>query len=337
MAELGGLTGAHAEEQFIIASTGGGTGEGVRDAFITAPKLEQRGGTTVLQALQLDSVGTSKMLAQPGNPPFSVITQPDDAAFLLADRGLAEGYDLSKVTNYKDIFPSATASPRAGMEAWYASYMFMIWALTYNTKYVTTPPASYEDMWSDKFSGRIGIPAYGWFGMMWLHVINRVHGGTEDDVSKGIDALADLVKRNKAIILENSDQTAKAFERGEIVMAPFFNGRTFSLQSKNVPVKIAYVPGTTTIGNGFMLTKGARFREQANLFVNNTLDPEYQLIMTKRLGYPPTNRKSVLPSDMAHYAATDRDLDHAIRLDWAKISAGRDTNLGLWNRKVLGA
>ncbi|MFI4987086.1 MAG: extracellular solute-binding protein [Alphaproteobacteria bacterium] len=336
LAELGGLGRAYAEDKFTVASAGGSWQEGIRDSFVVAPKLEEKFKLPVAYSGQLESVATSKMLTQPDNPPFSVTTHGDPEAILLADSGCIQAYDLSLVPHYQDLFPSARLPPRDGMEAWYGSLVLLIWGLTYNTKYAAEPK-SFEEMWSEKYRGRVGIPAYGWYGMMWLHEVNRMLGGKEDDASRGMAAIADLVKKNNAVILENADHAMKAFQREEVVIAPFFNGRTFALQESGVPVKVAYVPASTTLGTGFVIAKATRFREMANAFVDATFTPEYQLIMTKRFRYPPASRKAVLPPEMQHYLVTDKELENTIKLDWAEMNKGRAANLERWNKEVLGS
>ena len=337
LAEMGGLGRAYADDKFTVASAGGSWQEGIRDAFVVSSKLEDKFKMPVAYSGQLESVAASKMLTEPTNPPFSVTTHGDPEAILLADSGCIQGYDLSQVPNYKDLYPSATLAPRAGMDAWYGSLVLLIWSLTYNTKYVTGEPKSFQELWSDKYRGRIGIPAYGWYGMMFLHEVNRMLGGNEDDASRGIAAMAELVQKNKAVILNNADDAMKAFQREEVVMAPFFNGRTFALQESGVPVKFAYVPYSTTLGTGFVIAKATHYRDMANAFVNATFTPEYQLIMTERFRYPPSNRKAVLTPKTQAYVATEKDLDNTIKLDWAEMNKSRAANLDRWNKEVLGS
>ena len=92
------------------------------------------------------------------------------------------------------------------------------------------------------------------YGLTWLHALNKHLGGTEDNVDKGIAAIADLLKNNGAVILANQEQAIRAFTQMEIVMMPYWNGRTFGLQANGVPVDIAYVPGTIQLHNGFRLS-----------------------------------------------------------------------------------
>src|ERR1700722_1628569 len=75
-----------------------------------------------------------------------------------------------------------------------------------------------SDLLNPKYKGRVGIPTYGWVGNSWLQVLNKTHGGDEDNVDPGIKFLAELVKKNEAVIIENTDATMKGFTRKEIVI-----------------------------------------------------------------------------------------------------------------------
>jgi putative spermidine/putrescine transport system substrate-binding protein len=333
--ELGGLRAARAEEKFTIASTGGSWQEGVKQAFVDAPGLEAKFKLPIAMSGQIESVAVAKILAQPDNPPYSVSSHGDPEAILLADKGLLMSYDDSVLANYKNIYPAATQPPRDGLGAWYGSVLMLVWGLAYNTK-EAAKPATWQDMWNPKYKGRVGLPAYGWYGMMFLHQINRMLGGTEADTSKGMAAIADLVKKNDAVLLENIDQTITAFQREEIVIGPFFNGRTLTLQNKGVPLDIVYPPQSVSLGAGFVILKTTKFPELSQAFVNASFDPGYQLIMAKKIGYPPANKTAPLPPELAPAAVTEKQLENCAKLDWVTINQYRGDNLDRWNKQVLG-
>jgi len=333
--ELGHVPSAQAEEKFTVASTGGSWQEGIRQAFVEAPGLEAKFKSPIAFSGQIESVAVSKILAQPDNPPYSVSSHGDPEAILLADKGCLRSFDDSVMANYNNLFDAARLPPRAGLQAWYGSIVMLVWGLTYNTN-EAAKPTSWQDMWNPKYRGKVGVPAYGWYGMMFLHQINRMLGGTEADVSKGLAALSDLVKKNDAVLLENADQTVTAFQREEIVIGPFFNGRTLGLQEKGIPVDIVYPSQSIVLGAGFVILKPTKFPEMANAMINATFTPEYQLIMSKRLRYPPANRTTVLPPDMAAMAINEKQLENTVRLDWVTINANRGENLERWNKQVLG-
>ena len=62
-------------------------------------------------------------------------------------------------------------------------------------------------------------------------MLNKTLGGNEDDIDPGIAFLVELMKKNQPLIVEKADAGLKAFAREEIVIMPYWNGRTHVLQS----------------------------------------------------------------------------------------------------------
>jgi putative spermidine/putrescine transport system substrate-binding protein len=334
LAELGLSRPVRAEENFTLASTGATWGEGLKASFIDA--FETKTGTKVTQEFAIDSVFTAKAMASCGNPPFSSVAVLQAEANFLALGGCLQGYDLGIVSNYKDVIDSAKEPPRAQLKDWFAPFVLIVMGLVYNTK-EAQKPTSYQDLLNPKYKGRVGIPTYGWVGNSWLQVLNKTLGGNEDNVDPGIAFLAQLVKKNDAVIIENTDAALKAFSREEIVIMPFWNGRTAVLQNQGVPVAIEYIPGSMLVGNGFPILKGGKFIEKMNQYVNVTLDGQYQMMMTKRFFYPPSNRNAKLPPDLEKYAFPADKEKNVVAIDYEKMNAHKSKYLDRWNKEVLGA
>jgi putative spermidine/putrescine transport system substrate-binding protein len=332
--ELTGIPSVHAETVFTLGTTGGTWGDGIKKSFIDIPGLDKKLDIRPSYLNSPTSVLVSRLLAQPGNPPFTVADLLDVEHFMAADAGAVQDYDLGIVTNYADIHASARQPARAGLTNWAASMTLPLISITYNTKRAEKP-AAWQDLWSAKLKGKVGVPDFGWYGQTWLHAINKQLGGTEGDISKGVAAIADLVKKNGAVVIKNQEQAIKAFSDEEILAMPYWNGRTFALQASGVPVDMVYVPGTIQLHNGIVIAKATPFKEAANQFVNNTLDPQLQLEMSRLFLYPPANSKAKLPPALAHYAPPPAALEQVVSLDWAKINAGRVDALERWNREVL--
>ena len=130
---------------------------------------------------------------------------------------------------------------------------------------------------------------------------------------------------------------ASPASREEIVLMPFWNGRTFVLQGQGVPVDIEYIPGTMLVGNGFPVLRGGKFVEQTNRFCNITMDGQYQMMMTQRFFYPPSNRNAKLPPDLARYAFPADKEKNVVPIDYEKMNAHKSQYLDRWNKEVLGA
>jgi putative spermidine/putrescine transport system substrate-binding protein len=325
-------TKARAESQLTLATTGGSWGNGIYTSFVTERGLD----LSPARAQEIESVSATKLIAQCSTPPYSVLANSDADALLIAQNGCARDYDLDIVTNYKDIFRAAVMPETNGLRHWYAPFSLAIWGIGYNSKNVASAPSEFMDLWTEKYRGRVGIPAYGWRGIYIFHSVNKLLGGTEENVEPGIEAFGELVRKQKAVIVENMDQGLNLLQSGEIDAMPFPNGRCFTLQRKGVPIEFAFVPGAFLSRGGMVVAAHTEFAADAMRIVNASLSPEGQVSFTKKFLYPPANKKAELPTDMAHYAVKEEQLERVAQLDLLRINELRSVHLDQWNRKVLG-
>lgn len=320
---------AQNSREFVWASTGGTWGESIEKYFIQEPHFAKTAGVHLVHSTQLESIAAAKVIASHGNGPYDVSSGSQVDYAMLHSSGYLEDYDSSIVTNLKDIYDEA----RLGN--YYAAWDLSLFGMAWNTK-EATKPTSFNDLWNPKYKGRVGVPAYGWYGMLWLHAINKLLGGTEDNIDPGMAAVSDLVKKNNAVIVQNADNGIKVMERGEVIIMPYLNGRTYRMIRGGFPVQFEFVPGMIPIGNGFSIIGGTKNLKAAQLFIQNTLDPDFQLKFARWALYPPTNKKCVIPQDLAYLKIPPSALEKASKLDWKKINDYRATYLNRWNQEVLG-
>lgn len=327
---------AYAEDKVTVGVVGGGWGEGVKKSFVERADLTAAEKGSVLFDHAIDSVLSGKVIASCGRPGHTVVVVNQSPGAQIGEAGCAEAYDPAIVTNYADIVDTARLAPLPGAAtSHWASFVLMMFAPVYNTKFATRP-TSIKDLWSSKYKGKVGVPDYAWNGIDFLHAANKVFGGTEDNITPGIEAMAELVKKNQGVIIQNTDMGIKAFAREEIVIMPFWNGRMFTMREQNIPVDIAYVPGTVRLGTAVVVSKGATHAKAGQKIVNASLDPENQVMFTRMTGYPPTNRKAKLPAELAERALSESDLANIVDLDMNKINKYRAPYQERWNREVVG-
>ncbi|MGE0714146.1 MAG: PotD/PotF family extracellular solute-binding protein [Alphaproteobacteria bacterium] len=333
--EMGGAAPAFAEDRMTVSLTGGVFGQTLRRFFVQEPGLEKEIGSSVaFDDSAIQGVRAAKTIAKCGNPDFTCVQLQNVEAVQLAEGGCIQGYDLGVVTNYGDLFPITREPPRPGMEAFFGGALMFIAGAVWNTKHATKPE-KWHDLLASKYKGKVGIPSAAWFGQSWLNAVNIALGGNEASYEPAFAFLTEL-KKNNPVIMASPDLAVRAFEREEIVIAPFWNGRCFKMQETGVPVQIAYLPGTLQVADGFVIAKGTKFTAGANRLVNNSFDPALQLKVSRALGYPPSNAKAVLPADIAHYAVPTEAMANLVRLDSAMVSRHRDAFADRWNRILFG-
>ncbi len=330
LAEAGLLTPANAAREFTWASTGGSWGEHLDNIFVKKGGVAEKVHLTPAHSFQLETVAASKIIAANGDPPYDVSDHGEAEIVMMRNAGLILPYKTDLMPNYADIYDAAK------MGNFYASTSFLLFGLVWNTKEISKPPTNYQELLKPEYKGRVGVPAFGWYGMYWLHGLNKELGGTEDNITPGMTFAADLVKKNKAVIVENADHGQKLMEQGEIVINPFWNGIAAQMQKKGLPTKFEAVPGTLALGTGFVILKGTPYEEAANRFVDLSLDPKLQAEFAMWNNYPPTNRKAVLPPEFDNIKVTEEQLSKTAKLDWNKVVQHKSDYLKRWNEEVLG-
>ncbi len=329
MIEAGLITPAQAAREFTWASTGGAWGEHVDDIFVKGGGFDQAAKISSTPSFQLETVAASKVIAARGNPPYDVSDHGEAEVTTLKEADLLLSYQPSLMPNLADIYDNAK------MGDYYASTSFLLFGLVWNTKELSQQPADFKELLSAKYKGRIGVPAFSWYGMYWLLGLNKALGGDEDNIDPGITFCAELMKTNQPIIVQNADHGKKLFAQGEIVIAPFWNGIASQLSRTGTPVKFGSVPGTLALGTGFVILKGTNYEKAANEFVDISLNPELQAKFASWNMYPPTNKKAVLPPSYDDIKITEADLANTVKLDWQKVVRNKATYLKRWNQEVL--
>jgi putative spermidine/putrescine transport system substrate-binding protein len=334
-AELGLSSAVKAEENFTISLVGGTWGQGQIKTYITGTDFEKKNNVTISYDYAQDNIRAAKAIASCGNPVFTTVEALNSQAVLLAEGGCAADYDLDIVTNYKDVLSLSKEPPRKGLNNYFAAGYLMAIGLTYTPK-EAAEPTSFEDLLRPQFKGRIALPSFDWFGPQFLYAVNGALGGTNDDVGRGMQFIADLVKKNNAILLSSSDAGMQAFTRGEIIAMPYWNGRTNLLVRNGVPVKMIYPNGWIATGNGHVILKNTKFYKEANRLINNLLDPELQMKLGTMFGYPPSNAKAKLPPQFEDIRVPQSAFERSARLDYGIMTANSARNLDRWNKEVLG-
>ncbi len=324
----GFVNGADAAENFVWAGVGGRWAEMVVEAFMKGSKFAGGADVAVSQSAQVETIATSKILSSCGNPPFAVSNNGPAEAALMADGGCIQPYTGANLQSLADIVPAARIGD------YFGSFCILGFGLLWNSK-EAAKPASFQDLWKPEYKGRIAIPSYCWYGVYWLHAMNKILGGSEDDVTPAIKAISQLVRERGAVLLENNDHAVKLIKSGDVIMAPYWNGSTARLKAGGLPVEFEYVPGTLAFGSGFVIPKGGTTGGLAQEFVARTLDPANQVKFSILSQYPPAHAKAVLPEEHKSIALPAGADKNFAQLDWAKINKGRDANLERWNQQVL--
>lgn len=313
----------------------GGTWKEYFERIYTTPFAKAKGVQVVFSVGDV-AQQMSRVIAERQNERFDLLHVHQYLAAQLADLDLVVPPDPRVVTNLDDVDPAFRFPTFVGK-------VLAPFGLTYNVKKSTKKVASWKDLWDPAFVGRVAIPKWDWVGNTWFYAVNRAWGGTEENVDPGMARCRDLVKKNRAIIMNNVEHGLNLFQTEEILVAPFYTARTEQAKQAGAPVEFVFPDeGGLNWAFNVVIIKGRSAAQTAlaQEFLNTTIDPVKNAQFGILTGYPPTNRKAIalLPknSNVLLTAAQMANLGK-LRFDVKTMLVKRDNHAERWNKEVLGA
>ncbi len=288
-------------DDLVIATFGGSFAEATKLCHI-GPFEKSSGAKADIQlgnSVQL----AAAIRAAAGHSGFDIAYMDDSLATQLNAEHLLEPLDLSKLASAPDVAKQAFGPGNA-----YVNFMTAATVIAYNPDEVKTPPTSWADLFDPKYAGRLAIgDITGTSGLHFLLAVNRMRGGTYDNMDPGFAALKSLVP-NAVTLYTQADQIVALFQRGEIVIAPWYPDRAGSAIDAGVKVAVAYPKeGAVGIKPVMVIPKGASHPDLALKYIDTVLSEAGQSCFAEHKYAGPVNLKVKLSDKVAKlvpYGAT---------------------------------
>jgi putative spermidine/putrescine transport system substrate-binding protein len=316
---------AGGEQRTFTLAVWGGNNPKVLDKYLV-PRFEAETGAK----FQYDTGSTTdrltKLYTEKGNPSIDVAIVPiDSVPKLLADDVILPT-DTS-IPNYSKLIPEAQIPGGYGVSV-------QVVAVGYSPDRVPKAPESWMDLWDDAYKNRLALGAIpGANGVAFLAMINRLEGGDETDLSKGINKIKEL-KPIRAFY-DESGQIPPMIENNEIDAFTMLSGLTASFKAAGAPFDIV-IPkeGSPLTMNVAVIPKGTKNLDLAKKAVEILMSEELQLGYAEILYYAPTNTEVELPPNLQEIIHP-RKGDKLIQLDWAALEEHNEEMLEMWNKEIV--
>jgi putative spermidine/putrescine transport system substrate-binding protein len=274
-----------AEKVLVVAMYGGDFQKSLDQALLK--DFEKKYNAKVLVESGVSSEQTAKIRAQKNNPKIDVAILDQGDEILLGKEGLLEKLTAKEIPNIGDLYDIAR-NPKGVSPG----FTFDILGLVYNKGMVTTPPASWNEMWDPRYKNRInlfGIQIV--IGYLTLNMSAILNGGDLYNLDPGFKALEKL-KPNVYGIVSST---------GEIWLLPFYNARTQLAIDQGAPIGFS-VPkeGGFVQMNTISVVKNAKHADLAKKLVNMALSPGVQKKFAELMYYGPTNKKVELAPEVVN-------------------------------------
>jgi len=233
----------------------------------------------------------------PKNPPYAINNWNLPEMFKTAKAGdffMPIEEIMANVPNAKDCWPFAFEN-KVGVTWAFGQYCYV-----YRTDLVDPPLAKFADLWEERFAGkRATYITSNTLFMVFFLTASHVFGGSTENMKAGFKAMRDLMPVKLVDFTGNMQQLV---ERGEIHAGVQWEGEVYLQMDKGIPVapyiwteKKPLLTQTKTISRYLEPVQ----KKLACALLNLHLSPEYLDCFAGPFYLRPTNKKAVIPENMA--------------------------------------
>lgn len=210
----------------------------------------------------------AKLKSGGGN--YDVIIPSDYMIGKMAQEGMLEELDLSKIPNYKFIGDAYKGRPYDPDEKYSVAYMWGLMGIVYNKTMVDEADLAegWGILWDTKYAGNILMfnnsrDAFAISAKLLGYSMNP-------SSTKEIDAEAQKLKEQKAVVQSYvMDEVFDKMGGGEAALAPYYVGDGVTMMADN-PDLAMFIPaeGSNLYVDAMCIPKGSTNKEAAEMFIN---------------------------------------------------------------------
>jgi putative spermidine/putrescine transport system substrate-binding protein len=332
-AALGWTTaGTSQTKELVVAAWGDPYEAGWRKSVV--PKFEKEHGVKIVWVQGFSSQTLAKIRAQKDNPQIDVAMMDDGPHRQAAALGLVEKIDRSRLKNVKELYDTAFEPGDLGIGFAVAGY-----GLYYNAKAFAdnkwATPTSWLDLYRPELKGKVSIHNIANAnGLYLLLALNKIAGGTDDNVDPGFAKLKELVPH--VVTFDKFGETPTLIQQGSTVIGTWNIDRVVNLAATGVPVKFV-APKEGSWGHKEVITivKGRPNVDLAYKFVDLMLSAEEQVNTAKFIGLGPLNRNAQLDPETAGKVIYGPDQIAKLTIpNWEVVNAKRSEWTERWNKEI---
>lgn len=270
--------------------------EGYADESITKP-FEQRTGVKIKPTYIADVNQQISKLVAGGTKEYDIVMATSDIRGVLVDAKVIKPLDVSRLSNYGDVYPYTRATYELNGETWAVSQAWGINPFLYNTREFDRAPTSLEVQWSPEMKGKLGL----WDDYTLIYMGATVLGL---DDAPGVfdlsDEQLDQIKRkmlelkpNVRTIWSSGGDLIQKFSTDEVTGSLGWNYIYQQLHPKGFPIAQVVFdhqgPQAWNDANAISAGISADCEDAAYEWLDYTISPEAQAAMAKVTGYSASN------------------------------------------------
>jgi putative spermidine/putrescine transport system substrate-binding protein len=325
------LSPASAQEALHVAWYGGNWG----DAFkaCVADPFTKMTGVQVVPEVGTSTVTLAKLQQQKSAPTIDVAWMDGGVSELAQAAGVLDPITERGVPNLSKTLPQAIYKDAVGIYAVGTGYYSL--GLTYSTKEIKTPPASWNDLWKPEYADAVTIPSpSNSSGVPFLFFLHKIWNAPAGDFKP---VFAKIKTLKASLFFDSSGAASNAFQSGEAVIGAHFNVGAFDLIAKGLPIGFT-VPkeGVWATDARLHLVKNAPRKALALKFIDTAQTAEASKCLAEKLYLGPSVKDVTVAADVARKLPWGEkgSVDNLYLLNWNEVNAKRAELVDTWNREI---
>jgi putative spermidine/putrescine transport system substrate-binding protein len=318
-------------QTLVVTSYGGSWETFLREQIL--PDFEAATGATVELAVGLSRDWMANLRAAGRqDPPYDVVIANETwiSSGRLENRFVA--LPEAKIPNLALVAPSLRMPDDVGVLG-----LLNPLGIAYRTDLVTTPPASWLDLWNDEYRGNVGIynisnSAAPMFVMMLALIENGDYKNYGSSFAK-IQSLAPFKQTDFSGDMEN------LLVQGEVHVGILDSPAAARLKQQGIALEFV-IPseGMFMFEQNMNVTAGSRVQDLAFAFIDYMLSTDVQAKWAASYYVTPANVEVVIDGDLAALIPVTADRVSEIKQwDWLWLNSGpREDMVNRWNREIRG-
>ncbi|MCR9137514.1 MAG: extracellular solute-binding protein [Alphaproteobacteria bacterium] len=323
--------GAAAQETLTINSFGGAYEKLHRDLVITPFEEMYDVKVEVVTAYSGDTL--AQLRAQKDSPRFDVAHFSGGLEHAAAAEGLLSPIKPGELSNYDQMYPFAVAGIEKGVGPTYSTAVI---GLLYNTEQIKEQPTSWNAIADPAFQNNVLLTdaASNTYGLLGFLMINKVAGGTLDDIEPGLDFVKGILPTST--VVSKSPEIQQNFAQGNAWIAPYAQDYAYTLTKAGLPVKFVQPEeGGVLAPITVNLVAGTDKRDLALKFIDFSIRAEASKGWAEGLRYTPTNKTVELSDEVASQVVFGEDeVAKLVTFDANEIAKKRAGWNEAWSRAI---
>ena len=277
----------------------------------------------------------ARLRASRQNPVHTMMWMDDIGVNIARKEGLIDRLPEEKIPNLAKVFPRFFIEQGYGVGIDASTV-----ALTYSTRELREPPTSWTALWDPQYRGKVSVPSVSGTHGLYLVILaaaletRKPFQEAQYLPEAAFKKLADLKPNLHSIFTKNALLMA-AFQQGEVVLTgPFYSGNIYPYIDKGLPANHIVPRENAFAGLSCQtLVHSGPYPELGAAFINEILEPETQVMLSKNLSNSPVVKGIELPPESLARIPYDGNKETTLFLpDWEFINTVRAEWTERWNQ-----